>query len=49
MTASLTRRSVLRAGGAAAVVASGGLIASHAFSQQARKLTFAWNLSLIHI
>ncbi len=41
MTASLSRpvsrRGVLRAGGAAAVVAS------QAFSQQARKLTFAWN------
>ncbi len=41
--ASLSRRGVLRAGGAAAVLASGGLIASQAFSQSSRKLTFAWN------
>ncbi|MDM0014675.1 ABC transporter substrate-binding protein [Variovorax sp. J22P168] len=40
----LSRRGVLRAGGAAAVVASGGLIATRAWSQQ-RKLTFAWNAS----
>ena len=45
MNPNLSRRGVLRAGGAAAVVASGGLIASQAFSQQARKLTFAWNAS----
>lgn len=41
--ATLSRRGMLRAGGAAAVVASGGLIASQAFSQSSRKLTFAWN------
>ena len=41
--ASLSRRGVLRAGGAAAVLASGGLIASQAFSQSSRKLPFAWN------
>ena len=41
---SLSRRRVLRVGGAAAVVASSGLIATRAWSQQ-RKLTFAWNAS----
>jgi len=39
---SFSRRGVLRAGGAAAVVASGGLLASRAWSQP-RKLSFAWN------
>ena len=42
MSTSLSRRSVLRAGSAAAIVASSGLIASRAWSQP-RKLTFAWN------
>jgi len=43
MNTSLSRRSVLlRTGGAAAIVASSGLIASRAWSQP-RKLTFAWN------
>ncbi len=42
MNTSISRRSVLRAGGAAAVAASAGLLASRAWSQQ-RKLTFAWN------
>lgn len=41
---SLSRRGVLRAGGAAAVIASSGLIATRAWSQQ-RKLSFAWNAS----
>ena len=41
---SFSRRRVLRAGGAAAVVASSGLIATRAWSQQ-RKLSFAWNAS----
>lgn len=45
MTISLSRRTVLRTSGAAAIVASSGLIASQAFSQSARKLTFAWNAS----
>lgn len=45
MTLSLSRRTVLRTSGAAAIVASSGLIASQAFSQSARKLTFAWNAS----
>ena len=44
MNISLSRRSVLRASSAAALVASSGLIASRAWSQQ-RKLTFAWNAS----
>src|SRR4051794_35235597 len=39
-----SRRNVLRAGSAAAIIASSGLIASRAWSQQ-RKLTFAWNAS----
>ena len=39
---SLSRRRVLRAGGAAAVAASAGLLASRAWSQP-RKLSFAWN------
>ena len=42
MNISLSRRSVLRAGSAATIVASSGLIASRAWSQP-RKLTFAWN------
>lgn len=37
-----SRRQWLRAGGAAAVAATGGLLASRAWSQP-RKLTFAWN------
>lgn len=41
---SLSRRGVLRAGGAAAAVAASGLIATRAWSQQ-RKLSFAWNAS----
>ena len=40
----LSRRGVLRAGGAAAAVAASGLIATRAWSQQ-RKLSFAWNAS----
>ncbi|MEJ8814825.1 ABC transporter substrate-binding protein [Variovorax ureilyticus] len=40
----LSRRGVLRTGGAAAVVAASGLITTRAWSQQ-RKLTFAWNAS----
>jgi hypothetical protein len=39
---SISRRHVLRAGGAAAAVAASGLIATRAWSQQ-RKLSFAWN------
>ena len=39
---SLTRRRVLRAGGAAALAASAGLLAQRAWSQP-RKLSFAWN------
>lgn len=41
-TSTLSRRHVLRAGGAAAVIASSGLLASRAWSQP-RKLSFAWN------
>lgn len=41
-TSSFSRRRVLRAGGAAAVIASSGLLASRAWSQP-RKLSFAWN------
>ncbi len=42
-TTSLSRRGVLaRGAGAAAVIASSGLLASRAWSQP-RKLTFAWN------
>ena len=44
MNNSFSRRSVLRTGGAAAVIASSGLLASRAWSQS-RKLTFAWNAS----
>jgi NitT/TauT family transport system substrate-binding protein len=41
-TPSFSRRRVLRAGGAVAVIASSGLLASRAWSQP-RKLSFAWN------
>ena len=41
---SLSRRGLIRAGGATAVVAASGLIATRAWSQQ-RKLSFAWNAS----